>query len=347
MDTDRTVEQQIQTEIERIRGQFPQTQDIYREACILLFFRFGITPTANKLYQFVRKGSMSAPAEALTKFWEDLREKSRVRIEHPDLPNDLRTAAGELTATLWGKAQTMAQESLAAYRGEAQAAALEAKSAQASAETDRDAARQESAGMRELLRQATEQVRALEHQLAAEGATRIALEGHIRQTGHDILRLQTALEDSRREFSAELEKVRAGAQLAEERFRASEERALLEIDRERTLTAKLQKELDQVRAGASQTAERHRTEIAVLQAELGDFRQQTGIMEGNLQAATAGRNRLAAELDALRTQLTEAVIQASGSRVEAENWRHQAEEAQQMLVNLQAKAAKRPRKAIS
>ena len=105
MDTDHTVEQQIQAEIERIRGQFPQTQDLYREVCVLLFFRFGITPTANKLYQFVRKGSMSAPAEALTKFWQDLREKSRVRIEHPDLPDDLRVAAGELTATLWGKAQ--------------------------------------------------------------------------------------------------------------------------------------------------------------------------------------------------------------------------------------------------
>ncbi|GAB3552032.1 hypothetical protein GCM10027343_37040 [Noviherbaspirillum agri] len=53
---------------------------------MLLFFRYGITPTTNKLYQLVRKGSMSAPAEALNKFWEDLRDKSRVRIEHRDLP---------------------------------------------------------------------------------------------------------------------------------------------------------------------------------------------------------------------------------------------------------------------
>lgn len=105
--------------------------------------------------------------------------------------------------------------------------------------------------------------------------------------------------------------------------------------------------LDQARAGASQAAERHRTETAALQAELGHLRQQTGILEGNLQAATAGRNRLAAELEALRTQLTEAVIQTSGSRVEAENWKHRAEEAQQMVVDLQAKAAKRPRKASS
>ena len=56
---------------------------------MLLFFRHGIAPTANRLYQLVKKGSMNAPAEALARFWATLREKSRVRIEHPDLPAEL------------------------------------------------------------------------------------------------------------------------------------------------------------------------------------------------------------------------------------------------------------------
>src|SRR5476651_2530719 len=99
-------EKQLFVDIERLREQFQQTQDLYREVCTLLFFRYGMTPTANKLYQLVRKGSMTAPADALTKFWEDLREKSRVRIEHPDLPESLKSAAGDLTAVLWANAQT-------------------------------------------------------------------------------------------------------------------------------------------------------------------------------------------------------------------------------------------------
>ena len=33
--------------------------------------------------------------------WETLREKSRVRIEHPDLPVELREAAGEVIGALW------------------------------------------------------------------------------------------------------------------------------------------------------------------------------------------------------------------------------------------------------
>ncbi len=46
----------LQSEIDALRAQYPETQDLYREVCVLLFFRHGMTPTANKLYQLVRKG---------------------------------------------------------------------------------------------------------------------------------------------------------------------------------------------------------------------------------------------------------------------------------------------------
>ena len=74
-------ETRLAAEIERLKADFPKTRELYREACALLFFRFGITPTANRLYQLVRKGSMSTPTAVLGEFWAELREKSRVRIE--------------------------------------------------------------------------------------------------------------------------------------------------------------------------------------------------------------------------------------------------------------------------
>jgi hypothetical protein len=165
-----STEQQIQAEVERIRGQFGDTQELYREVCVLLFFRFGITPTANKLYQFVRKGSMSAPAEALSRFWADLREKSRVRIEHPDLPEELRETAGHLVTTLWSKAQTQAQESLMVFQSEA-----ETKVAEASAQLNK--AKEIAAGLQEklntlkgLLAHSNDTVHDLNSQLSAEKA---------------------------------------------------------------------------------------------------------------------------------------------------------------------------------
>lgn len=344
MDTERSVEQQIQAEIELLRAQFPKTQDLYREACVVLFFRFGITPTANKLYQFVRKGSMSAPAEALAKFWDALREKSRVRIEHPDLPEDLRTAAGELTAVLWDKAKVQAQEKLATARNEAHATTLEAKSAQVTAEAERDQSRSAEAAMQASLISASETIRDLERQLSAEGATRAALERQLHQASQDIERLQVAIEEARREFAAELDKHRAVAQLAQERFQAVEERALREIDRERTQAAKFQKELDQVRVGASQAAGRHQAETSALHVEVGQLRQRVGVLEGNLQAAQSERDRLSAYADSLRQQITEATSQAAGYRVDADNWRRRTEEAQRAITDLQGKVVRRQRK---
>ena len=97
-------ESEIQAEVEALRERFSDTKALYREVCALLFFRYGITPTASKLYQHVRKGSMSAPAEALAKFWEDLRGKARVEIDHPDLPDALKQAAGQTVSVMWTQA---------------------------------------------------------------------------------------------------------------------------------------------------------------------------------------------------------------------------------------------------
>jgi chromosome segregation ATPase len=346
MDTPVTNEKQLLIEIDRLREQFPHTQDLYREVCVLLFFRYGITPTANKLYQLVRKGSMTAPAEALNKFWEDLREKSRVRIEHPDLPDSLKTAAGELTATLWTAAQAAAHESLASYRSEAQASVMEAKAAITAAEAERDAAQQALEKSQQSLAQANERIGTLEQRLAAAHATTSALDAQLTQARDECGTLQQRLEDARRDFTAELDKLRADAQLADERFRAAETRALMEIDRERTAVAKLQKELDTTRAASVQAAERNRSELTVLQEQLGDLRQKAGVLEGNLQAVTAAREEMTNELASLKTRLEKSTLELAAARTETSTWRERALQAEQTVTTLQeaAKPARAPRK---
>ena len=300
-----TTEAQIHADIEAIREKIPETQDIYRGVCTILFFRYGITPTANKLYQYVRKGSMSAPAEALAKFWEDLREKSRVRIEHPDLPDVLKTAAGDLVSILWVQAQKSAQEGLAAFRSEALAAIQEAQTAKSLAESS-------SANLQtelELVRQSTQvtedRALQLERELAAERASKELLSTQLVAAGHQQLVLESAIAEARRDFASELEKLRQALQGSEERCDATEKRALLEIDRERTSAAKLQKELAQLRQIQLETAERHRGEIAELQKELGMARQSVGVAEGTLQVMRVGHQQQTDQLQSLQTALSE------------------------------------------
>ena len=121
-------ENQLAADVEELKKQFANTQLLYKEVCALMFLRYGMTPTVNRLYQLVRRGSMSVPSDALRQFWQELREKSRVRIEHPDLPDALKTAAAESLAAMWTLAQQAATDGLTASRAEA---AEEVRAAQA------------------------------------------------------------------------------------------------------------------------------------------------------------------------------------------------------------------------
>ncbi|MBD5802717.1 hypothetical protein AZOA_21470 [Azoarcus sp. Aa7] len=312
------VEKKIREDIDALRETASNTQDLYREVCALLFFRYGVTPTANKLYQLVKKGSMSAPAEALAHFWEELREKSRVRIEHPDLPESLKAAAGELVGRLWADAQAEAQESLSAFRQEADARVVEADVARQNAESDQQAAIDELEQLREALDVAAERNLALERGLAAERAMTESLRAQSVSAKERLETLETALAEARQAFSVELEKLRDSLRVSENRHEASEKRALLEIDRERTAAAKVQKELAHERQTGADLVERHRSEYAALQRQLGDVRQKLGVAEGGLTRMRELVEEQTTQLEAMRGQLTARATEAALIRREVE-----------------------------
>jgi len=293
-------ESRLQAEIERLKAEFPHTRDLYREACALLFFRFGVTPTANRLYQLVRRGSMSTPVAVLNAFWADLREKSRVRIEHADLPEELRDAAGELVATLWKRAAGAAEDALQALRTDVEAARLAAEASVAAVQSD--LARTEAALEQRTTALLTAQVRIheLEQAQAAAAATRDALEGELARTQQALRERDAALAQARADFAAELEKQRASTELAEMRLQAAEKRALLEIERERSANTRLQRELEGAQKNAARDGERAQREIQSLQVQLGDLRHQAGMLEGRLDAMRTSQVAQAQELERLR-----------------------------------------------
>lgn len=298
------IEREIREAIDALRDTTENTHELYREACALLFFRYGITPTANKLYQFVRKGSMSAPAEALARFWEELREKSRVRIEHPDLPDSLRLAAGELVGRLWSEAQAAAHEDLSAFRQEADARVAAANATTRRAEHEWQTANEELEHLQEALDSVSERNLALERTLAAERAEKEALARQFSAAQQRHQALETELSAARRDFATELEKLREAVRRAEERHEAAEKRALLEVDRERTTTAKAQKELAHLRQAAVDSGQRQRDEVAAIQRELGDVRQKLGAAEGSLIKMREIAGQQVAQMDATRELLS-------------------------------------------
>ncbi|MGX7002444.1 DNA-binding protein [Caballeronia sp. KNU42] len=302
MDASLALEAQLHAEIEQLRAQFPRTQELYREVCVLLFFRHGIAPTANRLYQLVKKGSMNAPAEALARFWATLREKSRVRIEHPDLPVELQSATGELAAALWTRAVDMAQDQLATAQLEAQRSVADAQAQQTRAEAERDQLRQELTGSATALDAAHTRITELDQALAISVAAGSTLQEQVRLAQQGEQKLQRALETARHSFGSELDKQRADGAQALERLKAAETRALLEIDRERQAAARVQKELDAAARKVEQANIRHRDDVQKFQGQLGDLRQQVGVLEGNLEALRTANTRYIDEAAQAREQ---------------------------------------------
>lgn len=339
-----SIEQQIRVDIEELRDRFPQTQDMYREVCALLFFRYGITPTANKLYQFVRKGSMSAPAEALAKFWSDLREKSRVRVEHPDLPDALSVTAGDLVATLWAQAQVAAQESLSAFRAQAEGSVLNLKAAIEASEANRSTALKERDNLQRLLEEGADRALHLERSLAAERAEKEAISGQLNEANRQQAAREAVLSDAHKNLASELEKLRQALQKSEERYEAAEKRALLEIERERLAGVKLQKDLVQLRHHNSETTEQHRVHLAQLQRELGKARQNLGVAEGALREMRLINQQQLDQLEFLRSSESERVAKISLLQREIEDWLAKVAELKLEIDRLREAGITQPKK---
>src|SRR5471032_163200 len=185
------------------------------------------------------------------------------RIEHPDLPAELQSATGELAAALWMRAVDMAQDQLAT-------AQLEAQRSVADAQT---------------------RITELDQALAISVAAASTMQEQVRLAQQGEQQLQRALEAARHDFASELDKLRADGKGAQERLKAAETRALLEIDRERQAAARLRKELDATSRKAEQGVSRHQQEVQKLQGQLGDLRQQVGVLEGNLDALRTANAR--------------------------------------------------------
>jgi len=309
-----STENEILTEVEALKVRFSDTKALYREVCALLFFRYGITPTASKLYQYVRKGSMGVPAEALGKFWDELRSKARVEIDHPDLPPALVQTAAEAIAAIWREATAAAREELRALREEATAKVDAAMSDLKSAVDD--VARQKDA-IQELKVQLQTAQQSLGEALAAgevEKRSHAATAARLLELQRSCDDLRAQLQRQQEAFSADLAKNLEAVSQANLRADASERRALLEIDQERQARAKADKLNEALRTQLAASEMRVQEQT---QRRLEDVtRLQTQLEAANANAASAAQaletqSELVSNLEERLEDSSRQVLQAS------------------------------------
>lgn len=191
----------IAADVEALRTRCEDTRELYREVCALLFFRYGITPTANRLYQYVRKGSMGTPSEVLARFWADLRERARVRIERPDLPEALRDAAGAMVHDLWTRALDEAARSFDARRDALGQALDAARDDERAAREALDAERVHHADTRRALEASRTAALDLTRQLAIIQGRLTSATELMREGGEEVRRLRGELASAQRDLA--------------------------------------------------------------------------------------------------------------------------------------------------
>lgn len=306
-----STETEILSEVDALRARFSDTKALYREVCALLFFRHGITPTANKLYQYVRKGSMSTPTEALAKFWDELRSKARIEIDHPDLPSDLKSVAAEAIASLWRQATETARGELAGIRLEAQAQVQQAQHESAAALNQ---AHQAEAALRTQKNEST----LLQAELDALRLEHAATQARLTEVQAQLAGAQAQLQQAQEGFHAELARAREAAQAAEDRSAASQKRALLDMEQERQARVKADKLADSLRTQLAQADQRSR------QLELAHAEAMTRLTVQHDAALTAladvqhSHGLLARQLAAARDELKACNMEAATLRAESQ-----------------------------
>lgn len=307
------MESQIQIDVESLREQCSNTRELYREVCALLFFRYGVTPTTNKLYQLVRKGSMSVPTEVLSHFWKDLREKSKTRIEQPDLPEDLGNLAGELIAKIWDKAQLAAHESLSAFRNEAEVQMQELQTERDTLAKLQDELVSQLRGTEKILAQRDNELNNLKQLLAESEANRGSLEQNLQKSATQLQMLQQTME-------TEVERLRVSLEGIEQRRQNEVSQAERQIAREKARADDFEQELGLARIAYREAQDQYTNESNTLKTQLADLRERLGELNGKLELTQAHNQQLSAEMSTKDEKLKEMLAQFTKTEVQAKNW---------------------------
>lgn len=189
------------------------------------------------------------------------------------------------------------------------------------ANNDREMAQNELEILSEELRGEKIKADELRHEITSLESKKSVIEKQSVSLKEDLDTSLLRLDDARRELSLEIQKMRESSKLAEERLAANEKRALLEIDRERTLSARAQKALELAQSELKIASDFHRGESAEQQKQIVTLVQKNGSLEGAIMAANEKQINSNLEISDLRVRLAAAQDESSILRKELEDSR--------------------------
>jgi chromosome segregation ATPase len=303
-------EQIIQDDVNKIKQEFTETKAIYREVCMLLFFRYGLTPTANKLYQYVHRGSMSAPAEALNKFWAELRSKSKLQLDHPDLPENLRNISGELISKIWAEARTLANETFVELNKqsseEIQRYKLSEQLTREALETKQEELNESIETIAKLnleIDSFKKRVSDNDYLLMSKAEALNNQENAFKSLKNEYDYLTNSMLEIKASFSRDLEAYTLSLKMADDRYTALQKSSLSEVDRNRQEVIKLQKDIRALEIEHQKAVNNLIKEKNALQKQINNLQDKLSMISGRYSESTKQQRNTVKELNKLRVKM--------------------------------------------
>lgn len=255
-----------------------------RLAASFLFFERGIYPSAGVVRDYIQQGSLTDISRDLREFWQEMRDKSRVQIDVPCLPQDLVEGFGEGLAKVWELALSKAHAELDALRQE-------------SMKQVADAHQQAQDALREQ-RRAEEDVAAVEIAMQEERGRREQAELRAEALSVELGVLQSSLLKSQdlamaeaaarvaaeERFSRDLEAERTARQQEVDRFSGESRFAKIQIDQARTEARELREQLKAMAASKDVELSTYRQRLGRSEEAHGIARLELAEMTGKLRA---------------------------------------------------------------
>jgi chromosome segregation ATPase len=309
---------EIRKKIIEMMNQGSSTLEIYKKTCEILFFQHGIMPTPTRLYALVRKGSMTTPGKAIQEFLAQQREKGRIELDIPEMPESLKTMFTEALKETWRVASQISSTKVR-EQNEQHQRELDRCTEQVEQLDIRNQDLQSRINeMKQNLAEKDIHVSALQQEIN-ENKTNLTLESNRLAIIIDQREeLKKQLDKARHDFMAEGHRMSQEHELGIARLKEHENRALMEIERERQAASKAIKEVTSNLKIREEELKQRGAKLLELTSELEESRHDLSAAKTKLEITTSDlqatrisheeqtrlNGQLSAQLEHLRAKLT-------------------------------------------
>ena len=288
-DIEKRTEEEIRATLAPRLAAAKTRQEKTRETATLLFFQYGIYPSAKVVHGYTQHGSMTDINGDLREFWSELREKTRVKIEAPMFPDAVNALFSDALAKVWELAMDKAHAALDGERQEAAEQVAQAQREAQEADRMRRIAEDDAESSERELRQERERRETAEKKVEAQTAEIEALQSSLAKWQAQAESEAKARQEAQEQFSRDLEAERAAHQRDTEMFEGEIKFAKMQIEAARSTERELREQLKEEKANKEmelisyrQRANRAEEALGATRMELAELKGKNEGLEGRL-----------------------------------------------------------------